>query len=186
MALRKAMGWLMLFRQQAPARAARSALGLAALLLFASIEFAPAAAAGIFAGMDGSWRGDGSVKWYNGESEGMRCRATNEVTDDGNKITQTLTCANPSFGEPWKIKSNLTYRQSAGVVNGSWSESNYGLSGSITGSASSNKIDAQVTTTAQNVSVRVSVVTQGGQQIVNMRVRTPEGLTEISVRMRKA
>jgi len=159
---------------------------MAALLLCASVALAPAAAAGIFAGMDGSWRGDGSVKWYNGESEGMRCRATNEVMEDGNKMQQTLTCANPSFGEPWRIKSNLTYRQAAGVINGSWSESNYGLSGSLTGSATSSKIDAEVKTTAQNVSVRLSVVTNNGQQIVSMRVRTPEGLTEISVRMRKA
>jgi hypothetical protein len=176
----------MLFRQQVQAHAGKSALGMAALLLCASVALAPAVAAGIFAGMDGAWRGDGSVKWYNGESEGMRCRATNEVMEDGFKLRQTLTCANPSFGEPWRIKSNLTYRQAAGVINGSWSESNYGLSGSLTGSANASKIDAQVTTSAQNVSVRLSVVTNDGQQIVSMRVRTPEGLTEISVRMRKA
>jgi hypothetical protein len=145
-----------------------------------------ATAAGIFQQMAGSWRGDGAIRYYDGSRESMRCTAKNEVTDDGNKIKQVLTCANPSAGTPWKITSNLAYRQAAGVINGTWSESNYGFSGHITGSANSSKIEARVTTTTQNVSVRVSVVTGGDQQTVTLLVTTPEGLTEISVNMRKA
>ena len=158
---------------------------VAALVLLAgSLGMTPAAgAAGIFLGMDGSWRGNGSIKWYNGESEGIHCRATNEVAEDGNKLQQTLTCANPSMGEPWKIKSNLTYREAAGIVNGSWSESYNGLSGQVTGSVRGNKIEGRVSVSAQNVSVDVSVATSSGQQTVMLRVRTPEGLTEISVRL---
>ena len=38
-----------------------------------------------------------------------------------------------SAGAPWKITSNLAYRAAAGVVNGTWSETNYGLSGHVTG-----------------------------------------------------
>lgn len=157
------------------------------LLLVASIGLTPAAtAAGIFQQMTGMWRGDGSIRYYDGTKESLRCTAKNEVTDDGNKIAQVLTCANPSAGTPWKITSNLTYREVAGVISGSWSETNYGLSGHIAGSASNGRIDGQVSTTSQNISVRVSVVTSGNQQTVNLRVTTPEGLTEISVQMSKA
>jgi hypothetical protein len=179
---------VMAIRVDTPALAARTVATVAAfLLLVAPMGLTRAAtAAGIFQQMIGSWRGDGSIKWYDGTSESMRCTAKNEVTDDGNKIAQTLTCANPSAGTPWKIRSNLTYRQAAGVINGTWSESNFGLSGHITGSANPSTIEARVTTTAQNVSVRVSVVTRGNEQSVILRVNTPEGLTEISVRMRKA
>jgi hypothetical protein len=178
----------MAIRLDAPAVAARAVAVVAAfLLLVAPIGLTHAAtAAGIFQHMGGMWRGDGSIKYYDGSHESMRCTAKNEVTDDGNKITQVLTCANPSAGTPWKITSNLTYREAAGVVNGSWSESNYGFAGHVTGRASSSKIEAQVSTTTANVSVRVSVLTSGNQQTVNMRVTTPEGLTEISVQMRKA
>jgi len=108
------------------------------------------------------------------------------VAEDGYKIEQTLTCANPSLGEPWKIKSSLAYREAAGVVVGTWSESKYGMSGNLTGRATISRIDAQVrTTTSSNVSVRVLVTTSGNQQAIVMKVASPEGLTEVSVTMRK-
>ncbi len=160
----------------------------AALLVLSWSAYAPnALAAGIFAPMDGDWQGDGSITWYSGETERLRCKAANDVTDDGNKIEQTLTCANPSLGEPWKIKTSLSYRSAAGVVIGTWNESKYGMKGNITGPASGSKIDARVRPVgSNNVSVRVLVTTSDGQQVVVLKVQTPEGLTEISVTMRKA
>lgn len=160
----------------------------AVALLFGSL-WVPApgvAAAGIFAAMSGAWRGDGSIRWYSGETERIRCKATNDVAEDGYKIEQTLTCANPSLGEPWRIKSSLAYREAAGVVVGTWSESKYGMSGNLTGRATISRIDAQVrTTTSSNVSVRVLVTTSGNQQAIVLKVASPEGLTEVSVTMRK-
>lgn len=178
----------MAIRLGAAALAARTmAVTAALLILVAPIGLTPAAtAAGIFQQMTGMWRGDGSIKWYDGSTESLRCTAKNDVTDDGNKMAQVLTCANPSAGAPWKITSNLTYRQAAGVVNGSWRESHMGLSGQISGSANSSKIEALVSTATDNISVRVSVSTSGVQQTVNLEVRSPEGLTVISVQMRKA
>ncbi len=178
---------LISFRSDASGRAARSAAAIVALTMVAvSPGLSPAAAAaGIFTGMGGSWRGDGSIKYYDGSSEGLRCTATNEVTDDGNKLKQLLKCAFPTGSAPLNIITDVTYRAAAGVVNGSWRETSYGWSGHISGSASSTKIEAQVSTTLQNVAVRVSVVTSGNQQTVIMRVRTPEGLTEISTQMRR-
>ena len=178
----------MAFRPVPRRLAARIIAALTAVIVLASPLglVNSAGAVGIFQQMQGTWRGDGSVEWYDGTRESMRCTAKNEVTDNGNKIAQTLTCANPSAGAPWRIRSNLSYAEAAGAVSGTWSENNYGLSGHINGSANARNIDAQVSVSAQNVSVRVSVVTNGNRQTVIMRVTTPEGLTEISVNMSRA
>lgn len=175
----------MAFRPVQRGLAARATAAFTAVLLLAApTGLVPAAgAAGIFQQMQGTWRGDGSVEWYDGTRESMRCTAQNEVTDNGNKIAQTLTCANPSAGAPWRITSNLSYAESAGAVSGTWSENNYGLSGFINGSANARNINAQVSVSAQNVSVRVSVVTNGNRQTVTMSVTTPEGLTQVNVNM---
>jgi hypothetical protein len=170
-------------------QAARFTRGaLAAALLASMAATAPdALASGIFASMSGDWSGDGTITWYSGETEQMRCKATNSVAEDGYKLAQTLTCANPSIGEPWKIKSDLAYREAAGIVVGSWSESKYGMNGDLSGRASPSKIDAQVRTRSNsNISVQVVVLTNGDQQSVVMKVTSPEGLTEIAVTMKKA
>ncbi len=169
------------------ALAAKLVPAFVALFLLAG-PLAPAtaaSAAGIFLGMDGSWRGNGSIKYTNGQSEGMTCIAKNEVTDDGNKIQQTLTCAFASGGDKLVIKSNLTYRHAAGVVVGNWSESSYGVGGQISGTANANRIIASVKTTSQNLSVAVEVVTRGGQQTVTLRP-TNLDVTEVVVRLDKS
>jgi hypothetical protein len=158
-----------------------------AMLVFSWATYTPAAAAGIFAAMGGAWQGDGSITWYTGETERLHCKATNDIAEDGYKIGQTLICANASLGEPWKITSSLSYREAAGVVVGSWSESKYGMAGNLSGRASVSKIDARVRVASNsNVSVQVIVTTNGNQQKVVMKVTSPEGLTEIAVDMRKA
>jgi hypothetical protein len=177
---------IMSFPRDARAFAARSGAFVAAVFLSAaSVAPTPAAfAAGLFTQMGGSWRGDGSVIYTNGQTEGMRCTAKYEVTDDGNKMKQDLTCAFASGGSPLKIKSDITYRAAAGIINGYWSEGSYGLSGTLTGSASSNKIKARVLTTSQNLTVQVEVTTSGGQQTVTLRP-TSLDVKEVRVQLRK-
>jgi hypothetical protein len=174
------------------ANARRRGFGVASVAAALCLCVAPlgeptaAAAAGIFAVMDGNWQGDGSIKWYSGESEPIRCKSTNNVASDGYQLKQTLTCANPSLGEPWKINTDISYREAAGVIIGTWNESRYGLSGQITGRANQTKIDARVrTVTNNNIAVHVQVTTSGTQQMVNLEVTTPEGLTQISVNLKK-
>jgi hypothetical protein len=159
----------------------------AALVMFVgSLGIAPAAvASGIFLGMDGSWRGDGAIKYTSGESESMTCVAKNEVSDDGNKIKQVLTCAFASGGDKLKVTSDLSYRAAAGVVVGHWRESSYGVNGQISGTATSTKITAQVKSTSQNLSIGVEVVMNGGQQLVTLRP-TNLDVTEARVLLSKS
>ncbi len=174
------------------ANARRRGFAIASIAAVLCIGVAPlgeptaAASAGIFAVMDGNWQGDGSIKWYSGESELIRCKSANDVADDGYHLKQSLTCANPSLGEPWKINTDIAYREAAGVIIGTWNESRYGLNGQISGRANQTKIDAVVkTASSSNIAVRVSVTTSSSQQVVSLNVTTPEGLTVISVTLHK-
>ena len=59
----------------------------------APIDGARAQAASPFAGLSGSWAGDGSVWLANGAFERLRCQATYAVGGGGDTLDQTLRCA---------------------------------------------------------------------------------------------
>jgi hypothetical protein len=169
-------------------RAARPlAVATALTWLAASSAFEPAASAGFFQHLAGSWRGEGTLEWFDGTSEGLRCNAENEATDGGNKLNLVLKCASPNLAAPLNIVTDITYRAAAAVFTGTWQETSLlRWSGRISGSAKGNRIDARVSiTTIQNISVRMSVTASGGQQVVILSATSPEGLTEVTVRMRK-
>lgn len=177
----------MLFQSLTSAYWSRRLGAVAMLFLLApTVGLATASAAGIFSGMAGAWRGDGSIKYVNGQSEGMRCTAENDVSDDGNKVLQVLTCAFASGGSPLKIRTDISYREAAGVVKGFWSESSYGVHGEITGNIRGGTIRARVKpSTTQNITVDVEVVTQGATQTITLHP-TNYDVKEVSVRLRKS
>ena len=154
----------------------------AAALSFAMAASASEAAPGLFAGMAGKWRGDGSLSWTTGEVERIRCQATYEVEEDGNKITQNLTCATDST--KLVVKSTITYRPAAGAIIGDWREATYGINGRVSGSASAGSIKALVQSGDKDFTARVTVLTRGSEQDVLIR---PENfnVTEVTVKLRK-
>jgi hypothetical protein len=155
----------------------------AAILLFSSAVGAPAAAAGLFSGMEGSWRGDGSIAWTTGETEHMRCTAKYKVEREGNRITQNLTCATDSTR--LIIESTITYNPDAGAITGNWRETSYGINGYVSGTASRGSVNALVKSTDNRFNARVTVVTRGAEQTVSI---VPKGIevTEVSVVLRRA
>jgi len=164
-----------------PQRMRRTGAALA-VFAFLATSAASSAAAGLFAGMEGSWRGEGSLKWSTGENERMRCTAKYEVEGDGNTLIQNLTCATDSTR--LVVKSAITYKPNAGVITGSWSETGYGINGWVTGTAGVGSIQANVQSADKDFNAKVSVVTRGGEQIVKI---TPTNLevTEVSVTMQR-
>lgn len=155
----------------------------AALLLSASVAGqAPATAAGLFAGMAGSWRGDGTINWKTGETERLRCNATYKVEGDGNKLVQNLTCATDSTR--LVIKSTINYNPDAGAVTGSWAETSYGITGFVTGRAAPGNVQAQVKSADNRFNARVSVQTRGSQQTVSIKPQDFD-VTEVAVTLRK-
>jgi hypothetical protein len=174
----------MTFRSDKRAFAFLRTAAAAALLVSSLALPAPeAAAAGIFSGLGGSWRGDGSIGWSTGETERIRCTATYEVEKDGNQLIQNLTCATDSTR--LIVKSDITYNPDAGAISGTWAETNYGIRGRVSGRASSGNIQALVTSSDARFKARVTVVTSGGNQTVTI---APQGIdvTEVSVRLRRA
>ncbi len=171
-------------RKGAVARAIpKSAVVLALLSLLSSGIEAPAFASGLFTGMEGSWRGKGSLKWSTGENESMRCVAKYQVENDGNKLVQDLTCATDSTR--LVVKSDITYKPDAGVITGSWSEKGYGINGRVTGSATVGSIKANVESSDKSFNAKVLVETRGAEQIVSIVPKQLE-VTEVLVTMQCA
>lgn len=156
-------------------------LAAALILSAASLGVAQGAmAAGLFTGFAGKWAGEGSLKLANGASERIRCRATYEVEREGNQLLQDLRCASDSY--KLTIKSDVIYKPDAGAITGSWRETGYGVGGNVTGLASSGNVQAWVR--GNDFTAKVTVVTQGGQQVVTIRPQAYD-VTEVAVTLRK-
>jgi hypothetical protein len=143
----------------------------------------PAGAAGLFVGMEGSWRGEGTIDWKTGETERMRCTAKYEVASDGNKLTQNMTCATDSTR--LVIKSTIKYNPDAGAVTGDWAETSYGITGFVTGNAGPGKVQAQVKSADNRFTARVNVTLRGDEQDVSILPRNFD-VTEVAVTLRRA
>ncbi len=156
---------------------------VAAALLVASCATAvpSAVAAGLFAGLSGSWRGDGSIAWSTGETERIRCTAVYEVEKEGNQLIQTLTCATDSTR--LIVKSDITYNPDAGAISGTWVETSYGVSGRVTGSANAARIQAVVQSADRRFTARVTVATRGDTQTV--KITSDLELQEVNVQLKR-
>lgn len=170
-------------RLNAPAFTRSRGVVVAALFLLTGWgAMVPAAAAGLFEGMEGAWKGDGSIVWTTGETERMRCTAKYEVEREGNRITQNLTCATDSTR--LVIKSTITFNPDAGAITGNWSETSYGINGYVSGTASTGSVKALVKSTDNRFNARVNVVTRGNEQTVSI---LPQGIdvTDVSVTLHR-
>lgn len=110
---------------------------LVALACLLSIK--PAAAAGAFDNLKGSWSGSGRASFAGGQTEKLRCTA--RYGGGGANLTINVRCASPSAN----IALSGSLAANGSRVSGSWSESSYGLNGSAAGS-----------TTGQGVRLRIS------------------------------
>lgn len=108
--------------------------GLCAVAVAGAITLAPAIAAEDFAGLGGSWGGGGTVKYTDGSTERMHCSA--HYNGGGSDVSLSIRCASSAHN----IDLTGRLHSSGGHVGGSWSESNFGLSGSASGKASAGHI----------------------------------------------
>jgi len=159
---------------------AASAAALLALASPSGLGVQPAFASGLFTGFEGSWSGDGTLTLAGGSSESIRCRATYEVENDGNKLKQELRCASDSY--TLTVESNVTYNSDAGVISGTWHETGYSTGGFLNGNASAGRIDARVE--GNGFSASVEITTTSNQQVVTIRPQNMD-VTEVSVTMRR-
>jgi hypothetical protein len=140
---------------------ARAGLLLAALCLPGSV--AQAAVSSPFVAMAGSWSGGGVLNTADGGQERLRCRAAYDVAGSGAALRLNLRCASDSYN--FDLAGDVQYR--GGTIYGSWSEATQNASGSISGRASGDRIEAAAR--GQNFSADLSLTTRGGRQIVSIR-----------------
>ncbi len=131
----------------------------------APIDGARAQAASPFAGLSGSWAGDGSVWLANGAFERLRCQATYAVGGGGDTLDQTLRCA----GAQDSFEFRIALENDAGAILGNWSELTRKVDGGVSGRGANGVI--QATVRGQTFTADVTVATRGAQQTIEIRAQ---------------
>ena len=120
-----------------------------------------------FSVMAGNWSGGGTVSMANGEQERLRCRATYNVAGAGDELVLNLRCASDSY--KFDLASNVQYR--GGAISGEWTEASRNASGTISGRAEGDNVEAAPR--GQNFSVDLSLTTRGNRQTCQYGPRAP-------------
>jgi hypothetical protein len=153
----------------------------AGLLLFASLLVsAPGvqAEAGPFAVLNGSWSGDGNITTSGGLRERLRCRATYRVDEAGDHVRLNLRCASDSY--KFDLSGEVEHR--GGSISGSWTEASRNASGTISGRASADHVEAAAK--GDTFSANLSLTTRGDRQEVRIRSLAAE-VTDVSIALSK-
>ncbi|MGP0088597.1 MAG: hypothetical protein ACLPKB_01340 [Xanthobacteraceae bacterium] len=153
---------------------AGAALVIGFCLIAPSVHAQPAP----FAGMAGSWSGDGRIELQDGTSERVRCRATYSVGGSGTTLQQQLLCASDSY----RFEVSSTVESQGGSLSGSWSEATRNVTGQVSGRATAGRIQARVDAGA--FAADLTVQTTGPRQSVSI---VPQGtdVRIVAVTMRK-
>ena len=159
----------------------RSNIAPAALLLLASLCLpgsAQAAVASPFAAMAGSWSGDGVLSTTDRGQERLRCRASYDVAGTGVELRLNLKCASESYN--FDLASEVQYQD--GAISGSWTEASRNASGTLSGRAAGDRIEAAAR--GQNFSANLSLTTRGSRQTVSIQ---PQGtnITAVSLALNR-
>ena len=144
-----------------PPRSSHILLSLPFLLAPLLATGALAQSAG-FTGLDGDWRGGGTLQHGNGLTERIRCEASYRVSSP-EKLRQSLRCR--SDQSQFSLATNLSL--SGREIFGDWSETTRNARGSLRGRFSPGVIQGQVDGTgfSANVTIRFA----GNQQNVAIR-----------------
>jgi len=133
-------------------------------LLLASLSLAGSAqavtSASPFSAMAGSWSGGGTLSTNDGAQERLRCRASYDVVGTGAELRLNLKCASESYN--FDLSGEVQYQ--GGAISGSWTEASRNASGTISGRANGEHIDAAAR--GDNFSANLSLTTRGGRQTV--------------------
>jgi hypothetical protein len=144
--------------------AAMAAVVLA--LTTAQAQGALADPASPFVQLGGTWSGDGRVRFGDGSSEQIRCRAYYNPKDGGKQLGLAIRCASPSY----KMEIRASLFDNNGRVTGTWEERTFNTTGHATGRASNGNVSLAIAggglTGTMSVSFRrssqkVAIVTSG-------------------------
>jgi hypothetical protein len=148
----------------------RTALLLASLSLPGGAALA--APVSPFVAMAGTWSGGGVLHTSDGQQEQLRCRAAYDVAGSGEQLRLNLRCASASYN--FDLASEVEYR--GGAISGSWSEASRNASGTLSGRAAGDHVEAAAR--GDSFSANLSLTTRGGRQTVSIQ---PQGTNVTSV-----
>ena len=148
----------------------RTALLLASLSLTGGAVLA--APVSPFVAMAGTWSGGGVLHTSDGQQEQLRCRAAYDVAGSGEQLRLNLRCASASYN--FDLASEVEYR--GGAISGSWSEASRNASGTLSGRATGDHVEASAR--GDSFSANLSLTTRGGRQTVSIQ---PQGTNITSV-----
>lgn len=125
-----------------------------------------------FALMAGTWNGGGQIELTNDIKERLRCRATYNHGAAQSTLALQIRCASDNY----KVELVANVTESNGSISGTWQETGYGVSGTISGRASGGRVTAQARGDSFNAALTVN--TSGNKMSVTI---TPERTYLISV-----
>lgn len=137
------------------------------LAFFATFSITNAEAKSLFKRFDGYWSGKGSILFSGGEKESLTCRATYFPSADGKTLKQNIRCASPSY----KVSATSDYAYDKGNVTGTWRETGFELTGSVTGKAKGNSMELFVK--GETFTADMSVTLKGCRQFIKI---APKGV----------
>ena len=135
------------------------------------------AAVGPFGALAGTWSGGGVVTRSDGGQERLQCRAN--YTPAQNNLKLNIRCA--SAGYSFDLASDVAYN--GGAISGQWTETSRNASGTITGQASGDRIEAQAR--SDLFSASLSVTTRGNKQSVAIRPQNGVQVSEVSITLER-
>ncbi|MGE0022278.1 MAG: hypothetical protein AB7S70_01450 [Hyphomicrobium sp.] len=141
-----------------------AAIAVAALASVPAVDAAPQAV-GPFANLDGWWGGAGRLRFKDGKTEEVKCRATYFVEADGNTLKQTIRCASP--GGKIELKSEV--RHSDGKLSGDWKEEMYNISGTLDGTVTPRGFRVAVKASETALSANMDIIVKDKRQMVEIQ-----------------
>ena len=155
----------------------RAASMVAALMLAAApgVDAAPQAV-GPFASIEGWWGGQGRLRFTDGKTEDVKCRATYFVEGEGNELKQTIRCASGSG----KIEVKSIVRHNDGKLGGEWTEEMYNVTGVLDGEVTQRGYRVTVQgTQGTTLSANMEIIVKDKRQMVEIQFfsETLVGLT---------
>ena len=135
-------------------------------LALALLAHGAQAAVGPFAALAGSWSGGGTLTMSSGAQERIRCRADYAPAAGGGSLRLNIRCASDSYN--FDLASDVSYN--GGAISGEWSETSRNVSGTISGRANGDRIQAFAR--SDMLSASLSLITRGDRQSVAIQ---PQG-----------
>ena len=151
------------------------ATGLAGATLPQS-SIASAQTASPFANFEGKWTGSGEVIGADGNRERIRCRASYELSQNGDALTQTLLCASASY----RVDVNSYVVANGQNADGYWSEKTRQVQGKLTGRIADGRFEGTVS--GPSFTAQLLLRATGGKQTVDIK---PQGanIAEVEVEL---